>query len=748
MVHSQQKHIINKLQVDVATQNPSAAFDLKDHLDAFLKQEIFPYLESYFSTLEEDLQDQIIQIPYVSVDVTTSSTLNYQELKEDVKRALVKNIAELTKKAHPQNEEATLLTTAKSKENQFFYFLEKGTVPWWNHSEDSFEVSDEDFETLIASANFPRLIKNKLMKKVVKQRIIQQLSDQQLKRVWDLLVQEHSSMTIPTKALSIFPSISTQMRQIIWNCLIDFAIQNDIEILVSRLLFALTEDLSEEESKEISTKRRTSSSKQPSLTLISNLLITIPENERVLEAFKMIQKHEFVAQDLASQTSTSSVNAQTIQDREKSENKDSIDAYQLNQTSNNKEFKDEKELLQTHASDDLDTNSLAENTILDKKKNSEIQAESGQEETIQGSDASVNQSATDQTKESKTSSDLETEINEVEHSSKTSKEEKSVSKAQQEVSQENSQQTSARNKETEARIAPSDTEMFEKEDVEEFISQDISRSTNARDSKNESSKESNSRQDQISQKSDDKQGILENKISTKQDQSEVISKEKETIAESEQENTIQNSEEEHLISIEELTSSLQGLVDKQDQKLFKELHKNQLETPIPMEERGEYQINNAGLMMLHPYFEQLFENCDLLNDDKTIKNPDMAIHLLHYVATKKEQQFESNMLFEKILCGVHTSTAIRRNIVLSKEHKDNAEQLLEVVLEHWGVLKNASPDLVRNEFIQRMGIINFKEENGKIKVERKVQDILLEKLPWGIGICRLPWLDYLLFTDW
>ena len=103
-MYSTQKHIINKLQVDVNTGNPQVAFDLKDNIDTFLKHEIFPYLEEYFSSIEEELGAATIQIPYLSLDVKTSSVLNYNELKEDVKRTLVEQVNKAIIQSSPSNE--------------------------------------------------------------------------------------------------------------------------------------------------------------------------------------------------------------------------------------------------------------------------------------------------------------------------------------------------------------------------------------------------------------------------------------------------------------------------------------------------------------------------------------------------------------------------------------------------------------------------------------------------------------------
>ncbi len=162
-----------------------------------------------------------------------------------------------------------------------------------------------------------------------------------------------------------------------------------------------------------------------------------------------------------------------------------------------------------------------------------------------------------------------------------------------------------------------------------------------------------------------------------------------------------------------------------------------------------YYISNAGLILLHPYLKYFFEHCNLLDDkSKNIKNQELATHLLHYVATQGHQQPEHLMIFEKFLCNIPIHKPIARDVTLLEEYKNHAENLLEATLQNWGALKNASPDLLRNEFIQRPGKLILKGDNPKIIIERKTQDILLDRLPWNISVIKLPWKDKLIFADW
>lgn len=159
-------------------------------------------------------------------------------------------------------------------------------------------------------------------------------------------------------------------------------------------------------------------------------------------------------------------------------------------------------------------------------------------------------------------------------------------------------------------------------------------------------------------------------------------------------------------------------------------------------------VQNAGLILLHPYLSQFFRSCSLLNEQDQLTDKVLAAHVLHYLATKEENAYENQMVFEKLLCGIPSGQSINRHESLSDELKREAEELLSAVIKNWGALKNASPDLLRYEFLRRSGKIMLKNNVLKLIVERKTQDILLDKLPWGISYCKLPWLGQLITTDW
>jgi len=154
----------------------------------------------------------------------------------------------------------------------------------------------------------------------------------------------------------------------------------------------------------------------------------------------------------------------------------------------------------------------------------------------------------------------------------------------------------------------------------------------------------------------------------------------------------------------------------------------------------DHYIDNAGLILIHPFLKHLFDNCHLFDKSNEFSNPEVAAHLLHYVGTGREQDYEHKMVFEKFLCNILINQPIDRNILLAEKHKNEAREMLRSVIINWDKMKNSSIELLHNEFLQRPGKITLKDdESPKIIIERKTQDILLDNLTWNISIVKLAW---------
>ena len=172
---------------------------------------------------------------------------------------------------------------------------------------------------------------------------------------------------------------------------------------------------------------------------------------------------------------------------------------------------------------------------------------------------------------------------------------------------------------------------------------------------------------------------------------------------------------------------------------------NQKDDLIPNEDQY---IQNAGLILIHPFLKTLFEHCDLFDSkNNRLLNPELCAHLLHYIATGKTNAPEYDMAFEKFLCNIPLHQTINRHIKLTRKHKAEAKNVIESVQHNWSAMKKSSVALLQNEFFQRPGKLVI-DHDYTLTVERKTQDILLEKLGWGIGFVKLPWQEKFIFINW
>lgn len=160
-------------------------------------------------------------------------------------------------------------------------------------------------------------------------------------------------------------------------------------------------------------------------------------------------------------------------------------------------------------------------------------------------------------------------------------------------------------------------------------------------------------------------------------------------------------------------------------------------------------LNNAGLVLIHPFIKHFFEKLEFLSEGKIkTEKLDKAVHVLHYLACKQEQPPEHLLVFEKYLCNIPTEYPVKRFITLSKRQKEACEELLKAMLSHWKGLKTQNVDALRSEFLMREGKLTTTNDKDSLYIQRKTQDILLDSIPWNVHLVKIPWKKKLVFVEW
>lgn len=175
------------------------------------------------------------------------------------------------------------------------------------------------------------------------------------------------------------------------------------------------------------------------------------------------------------------------------------------------------------------------------------------------------------------------------------------------------------------------------------------------------------------------------------------------------------------------------------------------ETPRPGEAPESLAVENAGIVLLGPYLQAFFGELELLQGVSFADEMAQyrAVFLLHFLATGEQNPDEPTLVLQKILCGLPAEAPIPAHIPLSAAEKSESFSLLEAVIRNWPALKNTSPEGLRQAFLQRQGSLRFlPDPYGLLQVERKGQDLLLERLPWSYSVIRLPWMGGVMRVTW
>ena len=170
----------------------------------------------------------------------------------------------------------------------------------------------------------------------------------------------------------------------------------------------------------------------------------------------------------------------------------------------------------------------------------------------------------------------------------------------------------------------------------------------------------------------------------------------------------------------------------------------------PFTDSNEDYIYNAGLVILWPYLPRLFLNLGMVDNDNFINMDaaERAALLLQYLVEPDTEMPEALLSLNKLLCGFELSWPLPAGFTPTEQEQGECDALLEAVTCHWDVLKKMSFERVRLDFFQRQGVLRARAGNWLLQVEQQTHDILMQKLPWPMGVVKLPWMDCALLVDW
>lgn len=163
-------------------------------------------------------------------------------------------------------------------------------------------------------------------------------------------------------------------------------------------------------------------------------------------------------------------------------------------------------------------------------------------------------------------------------------------------------------------------------------------------------------------------------------------------------------------------------------------------------------VSNGGLVLLHPFLKTLFEQLHFCSSEGVWKDKlqqHKAILLTQFLIDGSDRFRESDLILNKILCGFAVQEIVNVKIKLTKKEKQKGIRLLEAVKSHWKVMSTSSIEALQQTFLQREAKLGFLPNHEyELWMEEKGVDILLDQLPWGLGMIQTPWMENYLICHW
>ena len=161
-------------------------------------------------------------------------------------------------------------------------------------------------------------------------------------------------------------------------------------------------------------------------------------------------------------------------------------------------------------------------------------------------------------------------------------------------------------------------------------------------------------------------------------------------------------------------------------------------------------IRNSGLVLTAPFLQHLWATLRLAQNNAyvDVAAAKRAAHLLQFVVSGDSANTVPVLALNEVLCGLTVGEAVDASIEITAQEKDEIETMLGALIAHWSVLCSTSVDGLRETFLQRPGSLVYGDRGWNLTVEPHAVDVLVDRLPWGIKIIKLPWMREMLFTEW
>ncbi|QIA08474.1 contractile injection system tape measure protein [Draconibacterium halophilum] len=148
------RHIIDKVFLDINAISETEAYWLKDHISSFLNDLVFPGLEQLFNDMGE--RDSISRFERINLDISLDNWDDPNVLRIEIENQLRQKIAfAAIEKRYPVNgdkngakgisgyHESNKISGEQNQQSIFLFFLKNGYLPWFGQKSDVDQLLSE-----------------------------------------------------------------------------------------------------------------------------------------------------------------------------------------------------------------------------------------------------------------------------------------------------------------------------------------------------------------------------------------------------------------------------------------------------------------------------------------------------------------------------------------------------------------------------------------------------------------------------
>ena len=138
-------HIINKVFLEVNTRNKEKAYFIKNNIDAFLKNNLFPQLEQLLN--QNETPEIIYRIEKLNLNFNLNNWNNFNEIQPEIEKQfeqVLKQTIEnktVTTETEFYPEKTQKISSEKNAEDVFLFFLKNGFLPWYGKKNQITQLS-------------------------------------------------------------------------------------------------------------------------------------------------------------------------------------------------------------------------------------------------------------------------------------------------------------------------------------------------------------------------------------------------------------------------------------------------------------------------------------------------------------------------------------------------------------------------------------------------------------------------------